>query len=315
MDSRAINSLSVSVVGLGCNNFARKLDQDASTEVVNAALEQGVTFFDTADKYGYGDHPYSGSGKSEEFLGVALGSRRTDVVVATKFGLQMTDDARDQGASAEYIPRACEASLRRLGTDYIDLYQIHFPDPNTPIEESLGALNDLVVAGKVREIGCSNFTLQQLDDAAEAGAKHDFVRFASVQNEYSLLHREPEVEVLPACERLGLSFLPYFPLASGLLTGKYSRGKDAPEGSRLAFWQPRDHLNLEDETLARVEAFDDFARERGHTLLELAMSWLLARQGVASVIAGATSPEQVRSNAGAATWQLTAEDLAELDRL
>ena len=315
MQTRSIGSLSVSVVGLGCNNFARKLDPDDSTAVVNAALAEGVNFFDTSDKYGYGDHPYSGSGKSEEFLGTALGSRRSEVIVATKFGLQMGDNEADQGGGADYVPRACEASLRRLGTDYIDLYQIHFPDPNTPIAETLGALNDLVTAGKVREIGCSNFTAEMLDEAATASSDGSLARFRSVQNEYSLLHRDLEPDVLPACERLDIAFLPYFPLASGLLTGKYLRGQQAPEGSRLTEWKPREHLNLEDETLARVEQLAKFAEAHGHTLLELAMSWLLARPMVASVIAGATSPAQVHGNAGSVGWELTAEDLAELDRL
>jgi aryl-alcohol dehydrogenase-like predicted oxidoreductase len=275
-----------------------------------------VNFFDTSDKYGYGDHPYSGSGKSEEFLGTALGSRRPEVIVATKFGLQMGDNEADQGAGADYVPRACEASLRRLGTDYIDLYQIHFPDPKTPIAETLGALNDLVTAGKVREIGCSNFTVEQLEEAAKASSDGSLARLLSVQNEYSLLHRDPEPDVLPACERLDIAFLPYFPLASGLLTGKYTRGEAAPEGSRLAFWnKPREHHNLDDDTLARVEQFAKFAEQHDHSLLELAMSWLLARPTVASVIAGATSPAQVHSNAASVGWDLTADDLAELDRL
>lgn len=315
MKTRRIGTLSVSVVGLGCNNFARTIDAAASATVVNAALDVGITFFDTADRYGYGDKPFSGVGRSEEFLSEALGSRRSDVVIATKFGNPMSDDPADSGARPEYVHRACEASLRRLGTDYIDLYQVHRPDPETPIAETLGALSELVAAGKVREVGCSNFTASQLADAMRASADHALVRFESVQNEYSLLHRAPGADVLPACEEHAIAFLPYFPLASGLLTGKYTRGAAAPAGTRLAFWQPRDHLNLDDTTLERVERLSEFATSRGHNLLELAMSWLAARPAVASVIAGATSPDQVRANAAAVDWPLSPVDLALLDTL
>jgi aryl-alcohol dehydrogenase-like predicted oxidoreductase len=315
VETRRIGALSVSVVGLGCNNFARKIDGTASAAVVNAALDVGITFFDTADRYGYGDRPFSGQGRSEEFLGRALGTRRPDVVVATKFGNPMSDDPRDRGGRPEYVHRACEASLKRLGTDYIDLYQIHRPDPDTPVAETLGALSELVGAGKVREVGCSNFSAPQLGEATRAGEGGAFARFESVQNEYSLLHREPESDVLPRCEQDAIAFLPYFPLASGLLTGKYTRGENAPDGTRLAFWQPREHLNLHDSTLERVERLSAFATARGHSLLELAMSWLTARPAVASVIAGATLPEQVRSNAAAVSWSLSPEDLVAVDAL
>jgi aryl-alcohol dehydrogenase-like predicted oxidoreductase len=300
MDTRNIGSLAVSVVGLGCNNFGRRLDAARTAEVIEAALAAGVTFFDTADVYG--------QGLSEVYLGQALGPRRKDVVIATKFGHPMEGAGR--GASPAYIRSAAEASLRRLGTDYIDLYQLHVPDPETPIAETLGALDDLVRAGKVREIGCSNFSAAQLRDAEAAAAGR--ARFVSVQNEYSLLHREPEVNgVLDVCAELGLAFLPYFPLASGLLTGKYRRGQPMPEGTRLS---GRTDV-LSEQNLAQIEALMAFAGARGHTLLDLAIGWLLARPVVASVIAGATRPEQVRANAAAARWIPSADDLAALDAL
>jgi aryl-alcohol dehydrogenase-like predicted oxidoreductase len=300
METRTIGSLTVSAVGLGCNNFGRRLDAERTAAVVSAALEAGVTFFDTADVYG--------QGQSEEFLGRALGPRRREAVIATKFGKPM--DGQGQGASAAYIRQAVEASLRRLGTDYIDLYQIHSPDPQVPIAETLGALDELVRAGTVREIGCSNFSAEQLAEA-EAARPANSARFVSVQNEYSLLRREPEQAVLPACERLGLAFLPYFPLASGLLTGKYRRGQPAPAGSRLAGAADA----LSDRNLAIVEDLIRFAQTHRHTILDLAVSWLLARPAVASVIAGATRPEQVRANALAAGWRLTSDELAEVDAI
>jgi aryl-alcohol dehydrogenase-like predicted oxidoreductase len=272
--------------------------------VVDAALEAGVNFFDTADVYG--------KGQSEEFLGRALAGRRAEVVIATKFGKPM--DETHRGARPEYIREAAEASLRRLGTDYIDLYQLHEPDPAVPIEETLGALDELVEAGKVREIGCSNFSVDQLREGEAAAARLHTARFASVQNEYSLLHREPELDVLPECERAGIAFVPYFPLASGLLTGKYHLGEPAPAGSRLAPGGRYASL-LEEENLERVEALRAFAESRRRTLLELAISWLLTPPAVASVIAGATSPGQITSNAAAAGWRLSAEELAEVDRI
>ncbi len=300
METRSIGSLEVSVVGLGCNNFGRRLDAAQTPAVVDAALDAGITFFDTADVYG--------GGQSETFIGQALGQRRNAVVIATKFGNPM--EGQGSGASRAYIQKAVEASLRRLGTDYIDLYQLHRPDPHTPIAETLGALNEVVQAGKVREIGCSNFSVEQLRAAEAAGA----ARFVSVQNEYSLLKREPEQGVLAECERTGMAFLPYFPLASGLLTGKYRRGQPVPKGSRLA-GSPNAANQLNEHNLAIVEALIQFAEARGHTILELAVSWLLARPVVASVIAGATKPEQVRANAGAAAWRLTDAELGEIDRI
>jgi aryl-alcohol dehydrogenase-like predicted oxidoreductase len=278
MDTRRIGSLEVSVVGLGCNNFGRRLDYGATSAVVDAALDAGVTFFDTADVYG--------GTKSEEYLGRALGRRRDDVVVATKFGSRL--DKQRRGARPEYVHRAVEDSLRRLGTDRIDLYQLHIPDPDVPIGETLGALDELVRAGKVREVGCSNFSADQLREAEEA-TRGGAARFASVQNEYSLLHRAPEQDVLLECERAGLAFIPYFPLANGLLTGKYRRGQDAPEGSRLD--SGRGERLLTDRNLTIVEELIEFSGSRGYTILELAFSWLLRRPGVASVIAGAMSPE------------------------
>jgi aryl-alcohol dehydrogenase-like predicted oxidoreductase len=302
MDTRRIGSLKVSVVGLGCNNFGRRLDAQATSAVVDAALEAGITFFDTADTYG--------NTKSEEYLGRTLGRRREDVVVATKFGSRI--DEQRKGARPEYVHRAVDDSLRRLGTDRIDLYQLHWPDPEVPIGETLGALDELVEAGKVREIGCSNFSAEQLREAEEA-AGEGAARFASVQNEYSLLHRDPEREVLPECERLGIAFVPYFPLANGLLTGKYRRGEDAPSGSRLD--SSRGERLLTEENLAVVERLVEFSESRGRTVLELAFSWLLGRPAVASVIAGATSPEQARGNATAAGWRLTDEELTEVDSI
>jgi len=303
METRRIGSLTVSVAGLGCNNFGMGLDYKSSEGVVRAALDAGINFFDTADIYG--------GTKSEEFIGRALAGRRQAVVLATKFGLPI-DDTR-KGAGPAYVRQAVEDSLRRLATDRIDLYQLHQPDPATPIADTLGALDDLVRAGKVREIGCSNFSVAQLNEA-EAAVARGGARFVSVQNEYSLLHREPEREVLAACERLGLAFLPYFPLASGLLTGKYSSGAPAPAGTRLTHaWAAKRFLT--DDRLDRVEALRRFAESRGHSVLELAVSWLLRRPVVASVIAGATSPEQVRANVQAVSWRLTDAELNEIDRI
>ena len=302
MDHRSIGSLHVSVVGLGCNNFGMRIDAAATDQVVNAALDAGINFFDTADIYG--------ATKSEEFLGRALAGRRDRAIVATKVGMAVDDQRK--GARPEYVTQACDDSLRRLAIDHIDLYQLHQPDPGVPIAETLGAMDALVKAGKVREIGCSNFSAEQLDEAARA-TKPGAARFVSVQNEYSLLHREPEKSVLPACERLGLAFLPYFPLASGLLTGKLEPGKPAPADSRLSLsWTSR---FTTDRNVAIAEALKAFAAARGHTLLELAFSWLLSRPQVASVIAGATAPEQVRSNAAAVNWSVSQEELAEIDRL
>jgi aryl-alcohol dehydrogenase-like predicted oxidoreductase len=297
MEHRRIGSLEVSVVGLGCNNFGGRIDSRASSKVVLAALDAGVNFFDTAELYG--------SGRSEEQLGRALKGRRDEAVVATKFGF-------DGDSSAAYVHQAADRSLKRLGTGHIDLYQQHRPDPRTPIEETLGALDELVKAGKVREIGCSEYSPQQLVEA-EGAVAPGAARFASVQNEYSLLHRHPERGVLDECRKHGLSFIPYFPLASGMLTGKYRLGRPPPSGSRLDSEWGAERLTR--WNLQVVEALIRFAEDRGHSILELAFSWLVARPPVASVIAGATSPEQVLSNARAASWMLTAEDLAEIDEL
>jgi aryl-alcohol dehydrogenase-like predicted oxidoreductase len=302
MDTRRIGSLEVSVVGLGCNNFGRRLDSGATSAVVDAALDAGINFFDTADVYG--------GTKSEEFLGRALSRRRDEVVLATKFGAQL--DEQRKGAKPEYVGQAVEDSLRRLRTDRIDLYQLHRPDPEVPIEDTLGVLDELVRAGKVREIGCSNFSAEQLREA-ERATRDGGARFVSVQNEYSVLHREPERDVLPECERLGIAFIPYFPLVSGLLTGKYRQGQPAPEGSRLQ--SGRGDSLLTDRNLAIVEELIEFSESRGHTILELAFSWLLTRPAVVSVIAGATSSEQARRNALAAGWRLTDEELAEIDSI
>ena len=304
VDTRKIGSLDASVVGLGCNNFGGRLDEAATAGVVHAALDAGINFFDTADIYG-------GSGRSEEFLGRALGSHRSAVLVATKFGMKM--DEQHRGARPEYVRRAAEDSMRRLGTDHIDLYQLHQPDPDVPISDTLGALSELVLQGKVREIGCSNFSAEQIREAEQVSAKCAIVRFVSVQNEYSLLHRDPETEVLAECSRTSVSFLPFFPLASGLLTGKYRRGESAPPGSRLVSGPHA--VQSADPRLDHVEALRDFAHSTGHTLLELAFAWLLAHPVVASVIAGATKPEQIASNVATIDWQLTAEELAAVDDL
>jgi aryl-alcohol dehydrogenase-like predicted oxidoreductase len=299
---RQIGSLRVSVTGLGCNNFGRRIDAEGTAKVVHAALEAGINFFDTADIYG--------GTKSEEYLGRALGKKRRDVVIATKFGMKVDDERK--GAHPDYVKRAAEDSLRRLGTDYIDLYQLHTPDDTVPIEDTLGALDELVKAGKVREIGCSNFSAQQLVEA-DAAAKPRAAQFVSLQNQYSLLHREPKHGVLAECAALGISFLPYFPLANGLLTGKYRKGQPPPEGSRITSgWHGE---LLTDENLDKVERLIAFAESRGHTILELAFSWLLSRPMVASVIAGATKPEQVRANALAGEWKLDEADLEEVNRI
>jgi len=302
METRRIGSLEVSVVGLGCNNFGWRIDADASAAAVNAALDAGINFFDTADIYG--------AGQSEEFLGRALGARRGEALIATKFGMKMDEQRR--GARPEYVRQAAEDSLRRLETDRIDLYQLHQPDAQVPIAETLGALDGLVRAGKVREIGCSNFSGDQLR-AAGAAVREGGARFVSVQNQYSLVVREPEADAIPECVRSGIAFLPFFPLANGLLTGKYRRGQPLPEGSRA-----RDGFGpkvFTDENLALVEALTEFAAGRGHTMLELAVSWLAAQPAVASVIAGAKSPEQVKANASAAGWRLTEADLAAIEAM
>ena len=300
MEHRRIGSLEVSVIGVGCNNFGWRLDADATAAVVHAALDAGIDFFDTAELYG--------DGLSEEYLGRALRGRRQSVVIASKFGYKTAPSNR-RGHPAN-VRRAADASLQRLGTDYIDLFQLHSPDPTVPIADTLGALDEVVQQGKVREIGCSNFSAAQLEEAART-VKPGAARFVSVQNEYSLMHREPEADVLPECARLGLAFIPYYPLASGLLTGKYRRGEPLPKGTRLAEGSGM----LADENLAAVEELIQFAESKGHTLLELAIAWLLAHPSVASVIAGATKAEQVRGNAAAAQWRLSEDERAAVDAL
>jgi aryl-alcohol dehydrogenase-like predicted oxidoreductase len=300
MEHRRIGSLEVSVIGLGCNNFGWRLDAESTAGVVHAALDAGIDFFDTAELYG--------EGRSEEYLGRALQGRRQSVVIATKFGYKTAPSHRR--GHPDNVRRAADASLKRLGTDYIDLFQLHSPDPTIPVADTLGALDELVQQGKVREIGCSNFSAAQLDEAEHA-VKPGAARFVSVQNEYSLMHREPEAEVLPECARLGIAFIPYYPLASGLLTGKYRRGQPLPKGTRLA----EGSNMLTDENLAVVEELIQFAESKGHTVLELAIGWLLAHPAVASVIAGATKPEQARGNASAARWRLSEEERAAVDAL
>lgn len=302
MRTRSIGSLEVGVIGLGCNNFGRRLDQAATDDVVGTALDAGVTLLDTADIYG--------GTLSETYLGRVLKGRRDEAVVATKFGHPSRDDG-PTGARPETVRAALEASLARLGMDHVDLYQLHMPDPTVPIDETLGALGEAIEAGLVREIGCSNFDVDQLQEAEAAAQRHGLPRFASVQNEYSLLHRAPEAEVLPWCEREGVAFLPYFPLLSGILTGKYRRGEPLPEGARVT-GSERWRALLTDDVYDVVERLTEFAGAHGRELIDLAFAYLLAGSPVASVIAGATTPEQVRRNVEAGTWELGEEELAEV---
>jgi aryl-alcohol dehydrogenase-like predicted oxidoreductase len=294
----------VSVIGLGCNNFGRRVDLAGTRAVVDAALENGITFFDTANTYG------SPRGRSEEFLGEALGHRRDQVVLATKFGMDMGDGLGPRG-SRDYILQAVQASLRRLRTDVIDYYWYHQPDGSTPIAETLETLDGLVRAGTVRAIGASNFSAEQIEAADAVARDRGLTRFTAIQNQYSLLVREPEYEVLPTCERLGLGFVPFFPLASGLLTGKYRRGEAAPAGTRLA---ERTSVAT-DAQFDVVEALERYASDRQVSLTDVAIGALLARRPVSTVIAGATKPEQVRANAAAARWTPDENDMAELEEL
>ncbi len=306
MDSRKIGSLNVSVIGLGCNNFGRRLDEAATKNVVDAAIGAGVTFLDTADVYG--------DALSESFLGNVLQGRRGEVVLATKFGSPGKGPGMVGGARPEYVRSALQASLKQLRTDYVDLYQIHRPDPEVPLADTLGALAEAVTAGLVREIGCSNFSAAQLDEAAALSKQHGWPRFVSVQNEYSMLRRKPETDVLAACGRLDVAFLPFYPLFSGILTGKYRRGLPLPEGTRVTgseHWEQ----HLTPGTFDLIEDLVAFAADHGRELVDLAFAWLLAEPAVASVIAGATSAEQVRRNAQAAGWELTAEERAIVDAL
>lgn len=305
MEQRRLGNsgLYVSEVGIGCNNFGGRIDAAATRAVVDAALDQGINFFDTADVYG--------GQQSEALLGEALGGRRPDVVIATKFAMATGPTPQDRGGSRRYVRRAVEASLRRLGTDYIDLYQMHQPDPATPIEETLSVLDDLVREGKVRYVGHSNFAGWQIADADWTARSRGWTPFVTAQNHYSLLERAVRHEVLPACEQFGLGMLPYFPLASGLLTGKYARAGEPPAGTRLALAEGLARRTLTERNFDRVEALTAFAEARGRSLIELAFCWLLSQDVISSVIAGATSPEQVAANAAAASdWRLDADDMA-----
>lgn len=308
MEYRDIGSLSVSVVGLGCNNFGRRIDAEASRTVVHAAIDAGINFFDTADVYG--------GGRSEEYLGRALGSRRNDVVIATKFGAPGSSDEGVARGSAVWVRNALERSLKRLGTDRVDHYQLHFPDPDVPIEETLGALADLVAEGKVRELGCSNFGSGRIREAADLADSRGTQRFCTVQNRYSVLFRGPEPKVVPACAELGLGLIPYFPLESGLLTGKYRAGQELPEGTRLAnMAEAQREQFLGDGVMERIERLREYAQSHDYTLLELAISWLASSPVVTTVIAGATRADQVAKNAAAVTWKMTPEQRAEIDAL
>jgi aryl-alcohol dehydrogenase-like predicted oxidoreductase len=316
VERRRLGSLEVSLVGLGANNFglpdsggpkvsAVVCDQERTTTIVRAALDAGVNFIDTAEEYGLG--------QSEEFIGVALGSRRDEAVIATKCNSH-TSPTPGRGAGRDRIVRSVEDSLRRLGTDRIDLLQLHFPDADTPIEETLAAFDELVRSGKVLEVGCCNFTGEMLDEAADVAAVGELRPLVSAQNQYSLLSRRAEADVVPAAERHGMGLLPYWPLAGGLLTGKYRRGEAPEAGTRMSGQSDADRARLlDDRRFDRIEPLQALAEERGHTLLELAMSWLAAHDVVRSIIAGATSPAQVASNARAAEWKLTADDLAAVD--
>lgn len=308
MERRQIgrSGLRVTTVGLGCNNFGWTIDQQASNDVVATALDLGVNFFDTADRYG------KAGGDSEIVLGKALGARRRDIVLLSKFGVDL-DNARLRDSSRRYIMRAIEGSLQRLGTDWLDVYMIHWPDYGTPIDETLRALDDLVRDGKVRYIACSNLETWRVVDALWTSRHHGYESFICAQSEYSLLNRDAEKDVIPALQHYGLGFIPYFPLASGLLTGKYS-DKDAPGRLKDNFLNLGNAFMTE-RNLRIVAALDAFCRERGHTLLELAISWLAQQPAVASVICGATKAAQIEQNVAAAGWMLTADELAEVDRI
>ncbi|MBV1693045.1 MAG: aldo/keto reductase [Hyphomicrobiales bacterium] len=302
------SGLQVSVAGLGCNNFGMRLDVEGTRKVVHAALDHGITLFDTADIYG-------NKGGSETQLGEVLGPRRKDIVLATKFAMPMDEAGRMKGGSRRYIMSAVEASLKRLRTDWIDLYQMHRFDPETPIEETMRALDDLVTAGKVRYVGCSNFSGWQVADAIWTARQTNTVRFVSAQDEYSLVVRDHEKELIPALKHYGVGLLPYFPLACGLLTGKYRRNAPMPAGGRLTLTQRHQDRYMTDANWTVVERLEDFARTRGKGLVDIAIGWLAAKAPVASVISGATSAEQIAANVAAAQWVPSPEDIAEIDRL
>ena len=302
------SGLQVSVVGLGCNNFGGRLDEAQTKAVIDKCIDEGITMFDTSDIYG-------GRGKSEEFMGPALKPHRRNIVLATKCAGPMGEGPYWSGLSRKYIFEAVEASLRRLQTDYIDLYQVHFPDPKTPIDETLHALDDLVRDGKVRSIGTSNFKAWQVVEADWVSKTEHISHFISAQNEYSLLQRGPEAELIPACEKYGIGLLPFFPLASGFLTGKYRPDQAAPEGTRLGGNSPQGARLLNEGNFDQLVKLEKFAEDRGHTMIELAFSWRASKPVVGSVIAGATRPEQVEQNARAADWRLTPEENAEVDEI
>jgi aryl-alcohol dehydrogenase-like predicted oxidoreductase len=299
------SGLQVTLAGLGTNNFGGRIDYDRTVAVIDKCLDLGVTFFDTADTYG-------GRGKSEEFIGRALEGRRHEVILATKFSSPMGEGPMWMGRSRRYVMNAVHDSLRRLRTDYIDLYQVHFPNDNTPAEETMRALDDLVRAGDVRYIGCSNYSAWQLVEANLTALHHGWVPFVSAQNQYSLLDRRVERELLPVCERYGVSMLPYFPLASGFLTGKYRRGEQAPAGTRLANASPMADRIMTERNWAILDKLETFAADRGKTVLDVALAWLAAQPAVASVIAGATRPEQVEANVRALEWKMTPDEVAEV---
>ncbi len=302
------SGLRVSLVGLGCNNFGRRLDTEGTRRVVYAAMDAGINLFDTADVYG-------GLGGSESQLGEILGERRKDIVLASKFGMQMDEAGVKKGGSRRYIMQAVEASLKRLRTDWIDLYQMHRIDPLTPIEETLRALDDLVRQGKVRYIGCSNKPSWQVVDAVWTAQTAGLNGFVSCQDEYSLLMRDPEQELVPAMQANGLGLLPYYPLASGMLTGKYKRGVKPPEDTRFGGPSGFRNIHLNEANFTKVEALEKFCAERGKTLLELAFSWLACKPVVSSVIAGATKPEQIAQNIKSAAWKLSESEMAEVDQI
>lgn len=309
MEYRRLGSsgLHVSAVGIGCNNFGRRVDAAGTAAVLKEATDQGITFIDTANVYS--------TGESEACIGQAVKGRRDDFIIATKFGMNMGDEPNEpneSGGSRGHIMEQVEGSLTRLGTDHIDLYQIHRADPNTPIEETLRALDDLVSQGKVRYVGCSNFNAWQVCEAIWTSRTHHLVPFVTVQPHYSMLRRDVERELVPFCCDYGVGILPYFPLANGFLTGKYRRGQDAPEGTRLS---ENDRGMFTDANFDLLEALEAFAKERDRTLLDLAFAWLLANPCVSSVIAGATKPEQVRANAATADWSLSNDEKAQVDAL
>lgn len=302
------SGLEVSLVGLGCNNFGRRCDAEQTARIVHRAIDLGITCFDTSDSYGP-------RGLSEEYLGQALKGHRREVILATKFASPMADGRLWSGTSRRYIRNAVQDSLRRLETDYIDLYQVHFPDAKTPIEETMAALDDLVRSGMVRYIGCSNFSAWQIVEAQWAAKAEHLTAFISAQNLYNLLDRRVERDVLPVCSKYGLGMLPYFPLASGFLTGKYRADEPAPEGARLSNPGPMSDRIMTEGNFATLRKLERYAEQRGHSILELAIAWLAAQPAVASIIAGATKPEQVEANVAAGEWRLTPEESAEVSTL